>query len=95
MRKKWIKPELVNIITVEAGKLNARSAERMGTPVKFTGTKNHLATKARETNIEHKVTITPSKSIHLSSPNLTSSNFLANITIKLTNTAPAYDEGPS
>ena len=95
MRKKWIKPELVNIITVEAGKLNARSAERMGTPVKFTGTKNHLPTNIRETNVIHIIgTMTPSKTLHTNMWTA-SQNFYTNLTAKLTNTIAASDEGPS
>ena len=96
MKKKYIKPELVNIITVEAGKPNNRSAERMGTQVMITDPtgKRHLQTNLRNTNIIHFTKFEISKTTHVTS-NFKESNAFFNQTAKLTNTATASDEGPS
>jgi len=93
MRKKYVKPELINIITVEAGKPVNGTKERMGTKAKVTGAMNHLATTIRITNHWHHLGTTKG---HISAVfNKASSNgFIPNY-FTLTNTQSASDVGPS
>ena len=89
MKKKYIKPEMYNLMP-RGGKPNVRSAERMGTQVKLTG--SHLGQMINITNNLH---IWNSTKTHNPRALAISATNSTNNTWKLTNTAAASDEGPS
>ena|GEM_PF-1326613 len=99
MKKKYVKPELVNILTVGGGKPNNRLAERMGTKRQFTmghskysNMQPYLMETVRNTNILH-----TSLSIknHIYTEKQVVYGAKVNTTIIRTKTVAASDEGPS